>query len=92
MRLRATNARRLGEVELAVIQLAHPRQALAEGVQARRLGLQFAELDRQRVQIALAARLGLVDFDAGQVGNAVDLVEGERHGYEITKVVNGRAI
>jgi hypothetical protein len=62
VRLRATDAGRLGEVELAVIQLAHARQALAERVQARRLGLQLTQLDCQRIEVALAARLGLVQL------------------------------
>ncbi|CAM5358403.1 hypothetical protein RLIN73S_00338 [Rhodanobacter lindaniclasticus] len=65
--LDAADGGRLVEVELAV-ELAHLHQTLAERIQAGRLRLQLAQLDRQRVQAALrvdahATKLGVLLAD-----------------------------
>ena len=56
----ATDADRLVEIELAVLQLADAGQALAERVEAVGLGLQFAQARGQGIDLALrlAARGG----------------------------------
>ena len=37
-------------------------------------------------------RFGIADFDPGEVRDAPNLFQGERHGYEIGKVLKPRAI
>lgn len=66
----ATNADRLVEVELAVLQLAHLGQALAQGVEPGGLRLQLAQACRQGVDLGLRSalrlrKLGLLLRDLG---------------------------
>ncbi len=46
-------------------------------------GLHGFDQGEYSVQVAeRAVRLGVADFDSGEVGNAPDLFQGERHGYD----------
>jgi hypothetical protein len=50
--------------------------------------LLFFNQGENSVQVAeRALRFGVADFDSGKVGNAPDLFQGERHGYEISKIL-----
>ena len=56
-------------------------------------GLHLFDQGKNLVQVAeRATRLGVADFDSGEVGDAVDLFYGKRDSYEITKVLNEGAI
>jgi hypothetical protein len=60
--LDTTDGGRLVEVELAAVELAHLHQALTERVQAGRLRLQLAQLERQGIQAALRIRAHAAEF------------------------------
>jgi hypothetical protein len=73
-RVRTTGRDRLFEIELAVVELAGAREALAECVEAVGLGLEFTQARGKRIDFALRVRarrgeLGFLLVDLGrQVG------------------------
>ncbi len=79
-----------GEVELAVVDLAHPDQAFAERIEAIGLGLEFAEFGGQRVDFALRGGGGFGELVllAGQLAAQTadfghrDTAAGEKPGRE----------
>jgi hypothetical protein len=56
-------------------------------------GLHFFNQREYSIQVAERAfRFSVADFDPGEMGNAPDLFQGKRHGYEISKVLIRGAI
>ncbi len=57
------NGRRVTEVEFAVIEIRHARQALTQGIQANDVGIHLSDATRQRVDLLLQHPLGVFDLD-----------------------------
>ena len=70
------------EIEFAVLEFADLRQAIAQRVEARRLGLELAELLRKRIEVALGVLVDACErfaltCDAGaQIGDLVQAARG----------------
>jgi len=72
IRLRATHGRVAVEVEFAVVEVGHLRQALAQGIEAQQVGIERAHADGQAVDALLQAYpdLGQLGALLGDLGRA----------------------
>lgn len=77
--LRAAQGRRIAEVELAVIQIGHARQAFAQGIDADDIGIHLAHAHGEGIDLLLQDALDLFDLRLlpEQVGRpAAELIDG----------------